>query len=429
MSGAGAIGGGAAAAEPGLACFPPATRRSPSGGLLLGGCDAQELAQRFGTPLLVFDAGALRERARRMRSAFAAALPDRRVSVAFASKACPCPPVLEVLAGEGLHCDVASGGELRLATLGGFDGPRLIVHGNAKRDADLESALDTGAGLVVVDGPDDLDRLERLGARAQPVLLRVTPGVEAATHPAIRTGHRGSKFGVPLDLAQPLIERLRRSPAVALRGLHIHLGSQILDLSAFMAGVAALAGASELDTVDLGGGLGIAYRRGEPAPEIEAWARTLGEAVDRHLPAVRDVIVEPGRSLVGPAAVTLYRVVTVKRHGERPLVAVDGGLSDNLEPLYGVRFDAVHADRPGGEEPCRIVGLQCEEGDTLGDGVPLDGPQVGDLLAVPVTGAYTYSLASNYNGALRAAVVLCDAGEARLAVRRERWEDLTARFV
>ncbi len=414
--------------EPGLLRFPPATRRSSAGTLLIGGCDAEALASEFGTPMLAFDVGALRERSQRAAAALTAALPDHEVDVAFASKACPCPPVLSVLAQAGLHCDVASGGELALALAGGFDGARLILHGNAKRDSDLEAALAARVGLMVIDGPDDLDRLERLGAASQAVLLRVIPDVSAETHPAIRTGHRASKFGVPLDAAGPLLERLRRSPAVELRGLHIHLGSQILDLSAFLAGIAALAGTPELDTVDVGGGLGIAYRRDDEAPSVEAWADVLAAAITEHLPAVRRVIVEPGRSLVGPAAVTLYRVVTVKRYGAT-VVAVDGGLSDNLEPLYGVRFDAVHVDRAGGGEPSRIVGLQCEEGDTLAVDVPLDAPRVGDLLAVPVTGAYTYSLANNYNGARRGPVVLCDNGDARLGVRREDWDDMTARLV
>ncbi len=402
--------------------------RGPDGRLRVAGCDVVALAEAHGTPLQLYDAGALRARARAIRAAVAAALSGRETVVAFASKACPLPPVLRVLAEEGVHCDVASGGELALALAGGFTGERLVLHGNAKRDADIRAALDAGVGLVVVDGPDDLERLERHGARAQPVLLRITPGVSAETHAAIRTGHRGSKFGVPLDRAGELIERLAASPAVELRGLHVHLGSQILDVATFAAGIRALGGLPRFDTLDAGGGLGIAYRPEDSAPSLEAWAASVAEAVDALGPEIRTVMVEPGRSLAGPCATTLYRVVTVKRYDDRATVAVDGGLSDNLEPLYGIRFDALHADRAGGSEPCRLVGLHCEEGDTLADAVTLDNPRPGDLLAVPVTGAYTYSLANNYNGIPRAAVLLCEDGEARPAVRRETTADLLARL-
>ncbi len=402
--------------------------RGPDGRLRVAGCDVVALAEAHGTPLQLYDAGALRARARAIRAALAAALPGRETVVAFASKACPLPPVLRVLAEEGVHCDVASGGELALALAGGFTGERLVLHGNAKRDADIRAALDAGVGLVVVDGPDDLERLERHGARAQPVLLRITPGVSAETHAAIRTGHRGSKFGVPLDRAGELIERLAASPAVELRGLHVHLGSQILDVATFAAGIRALGGLPRFDTLDAGGGLGIAYRPEDSAPSLDAWAASVAEAVDALGPEIRTVMVEPGRSLAGPCATTLYRVVTVKRYDDRATVAVDGGLSDNLEPLYGIRFDALHADRAGGSEPCRLVGLHCEEGDTLADAVTLDNPRPGDLLAVPVTGAYTYSLANNYNGIPRAAVLLCEDGEARPAVRRETTADLLARL-
>jgi diaminopimelate decarboxylase len=377
----------------------------------------------------VYFEGVLDARARAFREALAAAMGGRATRVAFASKACPLPGVLRVLAAAGLSCDVASAGEIAMARAGAFAGADLVVHGNAKREDDLRAALEAGAGLVVVDGPDDLARLEALGARGQPVLARVTPGVRADTHAAIRTGHAETKFGVPLERAESLLAALDASPAVDLRGLHVHLGSQILDLETFAAGVRALARARRFDTVDLGGGLGVAYRRQDAAPTVADWAGALGAAVAEHLPEVASVIVEPGRALVAPAGVTLYEVVTVKRHGPEAIVAVDGGLSDNLEPLYGIRFEAALVGRPEGDEPCRIVGLHCEEGDTLTATVPLDAPQPGDLLAVPVTGAYTYALAHNYNATPRAAVVTVRDGEPRLAVRRETHADLVARFV
>ncbi len=417
-----------AAADPGLRCFPPGAARGPSGDLIFGGCSAVGLAEWFGTPLLVYDTAALRARARAVSDAFARALPGRATAVAFASKACPCPPVLSVLAAEGLRCDVASAGEIAMALAGGFAGPDLVVHGNAKRDEEIRAALEARAGLLVVDGPDDLDRLERLGASGQPVLLRVTPDVAAKTHAAIRTGHAGSKFGVPLPAAPGLLARLDASPAADLRGLHVHVGSQILDVAAFAAGIAALGPLGPHRVLDVGGGLGIVHRRGDAAPSFAAWAAAVAGALAAHAPSAQTVIVEPGRSLVGPAGVTLYRVVTVKRHGPTAIVAVDGGLSDNLEPLYGVRFDAVHADRPGGAEACRIVGLHCEEGDTLADEVALDGPRPGDLLAVPATGAYGFTTANSYNATPRPAVVLAEGGEAVEAVRRETLGDLMGRF-
>jgi diaminopimelate decarboxylase len=405
--------------------YPATARLDGRGRLQVGGCDAIELAERFGTPLYVVDEAGLRATAARWQEV----LRDRHPAseVLFASKAFTCTPVYRLLAGCGLSCDVATGGELFLALRAGFAPERLYLHGNAKDDAEIAAALDAGVGHVVVDGFDDVARLERLATRPQRVLLRVTPDVRPDTHEHIATGQAGSKFGVPLDRVPEAVERLRGSERLELRGLHVHVGSQVLDLAPFERAVAAIARFGEFPVVDVGGGLGIAYRRGDAAPGLEAYADAVTGAVRRHLGTDVRLLVEPGRSLVATSCLTLYRVVTVKR-GAKVHVAVDGGMSDNLEPSgYGTRFEAELADRFGGEEVCDVVGKHCETGDFLVKDRPLDRPAVGDVLVTPATGAYAYSVASNYNAVPRPAVVFAADGAARTVVRRETYEDLVAR--
>jgi diaminopimelate decarboxylase len=413
-----------------LGLFPPGTITAPDGGLRIGGCHVAELAERYGTPALLIDEGALRARARRYADGLAARRPNS--AVAFASKAFPCTAVYRLLAEEGLSIDVASDGELALALAGGTDPAKVIVHGNAKTDDYLRTAVETGAGLVVIDNFDDIDRLERILAgtpgREQPVLVRVTPDVRPDTHEAISTGQRGSKFGLLLPQAREAIARLRGSDRLRLDGLHVHVGSQILDSEPFVQAVEAVAELGDFDVYDLGGGLGSRYTYEERPPSVEDYLDTLTAAADALLPASARVIVEPGRSMVAEAGVSLYRVVTVKRGGGETFVAVDGGMGDNLEvSLYGQRFEATVATRVGGGEPCRLVGRHCESGDTLSAGVLLDDPRPGDLIAVPVTGAYTYSLSNNYNGSCRPPVVFCRDGQSRAVVRRETHADLMRR--
>ncbi|WP_405731460.1 diaminopimelate decarboxylase [Streptomyces sp. NBC_01537] len=415
-----------------MGLFPPGSDLAPDGTLRIGGCRADELAERYGTPALLVDEGALRARARR----YADGLTARRTggTVAFASKAFPCTAVYRLLAEEGLSIDVASGGELALALAGGTDPDRLIVHGNAKTDAYLGAAVEAGAGLVVIDNFDDIDRLERILAtapgREQAVLVRVTPDVRPDTHEAISTGQRGSKFGLLLPQAREAIARLRGSDRLRLDGLHVHIGSQILDTKPFVQAVEAVAELGDFAVYDLGGGLGSRYTYDDRPPSVEEYLDVLTAAAEASLPAAARIIVEPGRSMVADSGVSLYRVVTVKRGGEETFVAVDGGMGDNLEvSLYGQRFEATVATRFGGGEPCRLVGRHCESGDTLSAGVPLRDPRPGDLIAVPVTGAYTYSLSNNYNGARRPPVVFCRDGRSRPVVRRETYEDLMRRDV
>ncbi len=335
---------------------------------------------------------------------------------------------------EGLGVDVAGGGELVTALAAGADPARLVVHGNAKTDEELAMAVEAGAGTIVVDNLDDIDRLEKLVADEQGeqgVLIRVIPDVEADTHEAMATGHAGSKFGLSLPDAVRAAARLRASDRLRLDGVHVHVGSQLLDTAPFARAVEAVASLGELGehaVYDLGGGLGVRYTVADSAPTVDAYVRTLTDAARAHLPADARLIIEPGRSLVAESALTLYRVVTVKPGRPRPFVAVDGGMGDNLEPmLYGQRFEATVTSRVGGGEPHDLVGRHCESGDTLVRDVPLRAPAVGDLIAVPVTGAYCYSLANNYNGALRPPVVFCRDGEARAVVRRETYEDLLRR--
>ena len=405
--------------------LPRTAERLPDGRLGVGGCALADVAAEHGTPVFVADAAGLRATAREYIAAFAARHPA--TAVHFAAKALPCAPVMRLLAAAELGCDVASAGELAIALAAGFDPAHMLLHGNAKRDADLAAALAAGVGLIVIDGPDDVDRLARLAPADQAVLLRVNPAVPGKTHAAMDTGAAESKFGVALADAPALLDRIAATPGLELRGLHVHIGSQLSDLEGFDHAAAALAGLGRFPVYDLGGGLGIAYTPEDELPSIDAYATATVGALHAHLDPAARLIVEPGRSLVGRSMVTLYSVVTVKR-GVVTHVAVDGGMADNLEPmLYGQRFAPAILDRNRAPETCELVGHHCESGDVLASGVALASPAVGDLVLMPATGAYCYSLQNNYNGTPRPPVVLCEGGVARLAVRRETYADLLAR--
>jgi diaminopimelate decarboxylase len=407
--------------------LPRTAEPGPDGRLTVGGCALADIAAEFGTPAYVFDEQGLRDTAREYLAAFAAR--HRPTDVHFASKALPCAPVLRVLAEEGLGCDVASAGELAIALAAGFDPAHVLLHGNAKSDEDVGDALAAGVGLIVIDNSDDVDRLVRLGADGQRVLIRVNPAVPGVTHAAIDTGSAETKFGVALEQAPALIERVDGLAGLELLGLHVHIGSQLLDLEGFGRAAQAIAALGDFPVYDLGGGLGISYRPDEAAPSVADYAEATVRALHEHLDAKARLIVEPGRSMVGRSAVTLYSVVTVKR-GVRTHVAVNGGMGDNLEPMvYGTRFAPAILDRERPPETCELVGHHCESGDVLAAGVALATPEVGDVVVMPATGAYCYSLMSNYNGARRPPVVLVRDGDARLVVRRETMSDLLARDV
>jgi diaminopimelate decarboxylase len=407
--------------------LPWTAEPAADGRLTVGGCALADLAAEFGTPALVFDEQGLRDTARKYLGAFAGR--HRDTDVHFASKALPCAPVLRILAEEGLGCDVASAGELAIALAAGFDPAHVLLHGNAKSDQDIVDALAAGVGLIVIDNGNDVDRLERLGAEGQRVLIRVNPAVPGKTHAAVDTGSEEAKFGVPLAQAPALIERVTGLQGLELLGLHVHIGSQLLDLDGFGRAAEAIAALGRFPVYDLGGGLGIAYRPEEEAPSIGDYAEATVRALHAHLDPAARLIVEPGRSMVGRSGVTLYSVITVKR-AARTHVAVNGGMGDNLEPMmYDTRFAPAILDRVRAPEVCDVVGHHCESGDVLAPGIALASPEVGDLVVMPVTGAYCYSLMNNYNGARRPPVVIVSDGEARLAVRRETMSDLFARDV
>lgn len=401
------------------------------GHLEVGGCDVVELAREFGTPAYVYAEDDLRTRARAYVEAMRARHDD--FDVLFASKAFPCTAAYRLFAAEGIACDVASGGELALAMRGGFDPERIYLHGNAKSLAELGEALDAGVGHIVLDSFDDIERLERLaGERAvrQAVLIRVTPGVAGRTHASISTGQADSKFGFGMDDARRAIERLRGSEALDLQGLHMHIGSQLLSLDAYRPAVEAIATLGDFPVYNLGGGLGVAYTADQHPPTIEEYVDVQVRAANELLGSGKKLLIEPGRSLVANACVTLYTVQTVKRNVST-WVGVDGGMSDNLRPmLYGSAYEAFFADRAaaaGSGERCHVAGKHCESGDVIVRDVPLDDPKPGDVLVTPATGAYGHAMANNYNGIPRPPVIFCKDGDARVVVRRETYDDLAAR--
>ena len=431
--------------------FPAAARFHDGRLSALGGVDVDELVARYGTPLWVLDESELRARMAALTAAMA-----HPADVVYAAKALCVTGVLQLVAEAGLSVDVATGGELATALRAGVPGDRLVVHGNNKSDDELRASLEAGAGRIVADSFDELDRLERLVAEydtTADLLLRVTPGVETSTHAFVQTGQDDSKFGFTLSsgLASAAVARVTAAPRLRLRGLHSHIGSQITNLREFTTAAERMVDMiAELDErhgiameeLDLGGGVGIAYTAADEPLDPFAWARAGRSAVEaatrrRGLPPLR-VMVEPGRAVAGPAGVTLYTVGTVKRLASdlRTYVAVDGGMSDNPRPaLYGARYTFVpagegpdFADAPA-DRPMRVtvVGKHCESGDVLGRDVDLPHlPGVGELLAVPATGAYHQSLASNYNRVPRPAMVLVGDGRVRPLLRRETIDDLLA---
>ncbi|HEY7015734.1 MAG TPA: diaminopimelate decarboxylase [Streptosporangiaceae bacterium] len=412
---------------PDLSLLPPSATVDGED-LRIGGCLLGDLATRFGTPVFVIDEAALRSRAREYVRALTAR--HARGLVCFAAKAYPSASIIRILAEEGLGCDVVGGGELRIALAAGVDPAKIIMHGNAKTDEDIQAALEARIRYIVVDNFDDIDRIGRLATDRAPVLLRVNPAIESHTHAALATGGAGAKFGVPFDQVPEAIARMRAVGAIDLQGLHAHIGSQILDIEQFEAEVAMLARLERFGVCNLGGGLGVRYVPEDTAPSVDTYLDLLITAAHRQLGDDIEILIEPGRSVVAPAGVTLYRVVTVK-NSSRVHVAVDGGMGDNLEPsLYGQRFSPLVVGRWDGDEVLvDLVGRHCESGDVITPDVLLASPRIGDLVVVPVTGAYCFTMCNNYNAALRPPVVLCADGEARLAVRRETYADLFAREV
>jgi diaminopimelate decarboxylase len=411
--------------------YPIGTRVNELGHLEIGGCDVLELAERFGTPTYVVASNDLRARARAFLEAFSTT-DQADYEVVFASKAFPATAVLALFAQEGLSCDVASGGELHLALRAGFEPARIVMHGNARDEGELRAALDARVGYIVIDNDGDVDRLERLTAgapQAQPVLIRVTPDVSGDTHEKISTGQADSKFGVSLSAVAGMIERVRSVAGLELLGLHMHLGSQLHSVEPFRAAIAAIAALGEFPVYDLGGGLGVAYTDDQEPLSTQEYVAAVVDAAREQLGPGRRLLIEPGRALVANGAVTLYRVIGVK-HNVSTWVSVDGGMSDNLRPmLYGSIYQADIASRLGGTTHVRLAGKHCESGDVLIRDAVLDDPRPGDVVVIPVTGAYGYAMANNYNGVPRAPVIFVSDGEAHVVVRRETFDDLHARDV
>ncbi len=420
-------------------------RKSDDGVLQVGGVDLTELAAQHGTPAYVLDEEDFRSRARSFRSAFAA------YDVYYAAKAFLCTAVARWASEEGLSLDVCSGGELAVALRAGVDPAKIGFHGNNKSVAELRRVLEVGVGRVVVDSFHELDRLSSLAAElgvVAPVMVRVTAGVEAHTHEYIATAHEDQKFGFSINAGDAFaaVARICADPGLSLLGLHSHIGSQIFDTAGFEVAarrVLALHArvrdelAVVMPELDLGGGFGIAYTTQDDPADPARLAAELTEIVEHECRArglqVPRLSIEPGRAIVGPAMCTLYEVGTVKEvqldgGAVRSYVSVDGGMSDNIRTaLYDADYSATLASRRSSADPVlsRVVGKHCEAGDIVVKDEFLPGDlRPGDLVAVPGTGAYCWSMASNYNHALRPPVVAVRAGSTRVVVRRETEEDL-----
>ncbi|MFD4601168.1 diaminopimelate decarboxylase [Streptomyces sp. NPDC058464] len=427
-----------------LSVWPASTTEPRPGDLAVGGVPLAEVADRFGTPVYVLDEDEIRERCRTYRNAF----PD--AEVLYAAKAFLCRAMVHWMDEEGLGLDVCSAGELELAVTTGFPPERIVLHGNAKSPRDLEAALRLGVGRIVIDSPSEIARLAAAvgpGGR-QKVMVRVVPGISAGGHDKIRTGTEDQKFGLSIrdGYAQHAIARILDQPQLELTGLHCHLGSQITSVKPYLSAVRRLVGLMArlheqhglvLPELDLGGGHGIAYRPGEEALDLTMLARRVRAELTESCTAaglpVPRLIIEPGRAVAGPAGIAVYHVLAVKRTGTTTFVAVDGGMSDNPRPaLYGVRYAPRLIGRAstGPMAPVTVVGRHCEAGDVLAADVELPADvRPGDLLAVPVAGAYQLSMASGYNLVGRPPVTAVHDGQARLLVRRESLDDIRRRDV
>ncbi|MFD7335733.1 diaminopimelate decarboxylase [Streptomyces violascens] len=431
-------------AAEGLAVWPGSARPAAEGDVTVAGVSLAEAADRFGTPLYVLDEGEVRNRARAYRTAF----PD--ADVVYAAKAFLCRAVIRWIEEEGLGLDVCSAGELGLAITTGFPAERIVMHGNAKSPEDLETAVQLGVGRIVIDSLSEIEHLTDIVPRRDPqqVMVRVVPGIVAGGHTKIQTGTDDQKFGLSLadGSARRAIDAILRRPQLSLVGLHCHLGSQITSVEPYVTAVRRMVGLMaqvrdqhglELPQLNIGGGHGIAYRPGEQSLDIGVLASRVRATLEDgcaeanlHVPRLT---LEPGRALLGPAGVAVYRVLSVKQTSGRTFVAVDGGMSDNPRPaLYGVRYVPRLIGRHSTAVPAlvTVVGRHCEAGDILADSVALPGDvRPGDLLAVPAAGAYHLSMASGYNLVGRPPVVAVRDGAARMLVRRESLDDMSRRDV
>jgi diaminopimelate decarboxylase len=426
--------------------WPVTAERDDAGRLSIGGASLPELADQYGTPLYVYDEQTIRSQCQAYRSAFDKVYPHSRV--VYAGKAFLAPALIKIIEDEGLSLDVVSGGELYVAIQSGFPAERITFHGNNKTPDELRMALDAGIGEIVIDNFYEITLLEDLlsqhGGQVD-ALLRLNPGIDTHTHDYRKTGIVDSKFGLLIDTgdAAAAVEKISKIEGIHLRGYHIHLGSQIFEIDPYVAAVDALFNfATEMrdrfgivpDQISPGGGLGIQYESTDPDASIADFAKEIAEATKRGAETMGidlpELVVEPGRSIIGPAGVAVYRVGSIKDiPGIRRYVCVDGGMADNIRPpLYDAVYEAALANRVGdGESSVTIAGKYCESGDVLIKDAQLPEIEHGDLIAVPASGAYCLAMASNYNMALRPAVLLVNDGDVRVMHRRERYEDLLLR--
>ncbi|MBI2918560.1 MAG: diaminopimelate decarboxylase [Chloroflexi bacterium] len=427
-----------------LDLFPAGSQVHGQGHLVIGGCDTVELAQRFGTPLYIFDEATLREQCRSFIGEFQRHHQDAQVL--YASKAFICKALARVFGEEGLGLDAVSAGEVAIARSAGFPMERVYFHGNNKLREELELALDWGVGRVVVDNEHELGLLESVAqgrGRRQAILLRISPGVDPHTHQYTTTGLVDSKFGLPLvtGQAERALAHALASPHLDVLGLHFHLGSPITEVKPYLEALERVlpfaAGMTEkyglsLRELSPGGGFPVAYTSSTQLPPLSEYAGAIAAALGEHCSrlglGLPRLVVEPGRAMVGRAGVALYSVGAIKDiPGVRKYVSLDGGMGDNIRPaLYGSRYEAVVANRraEGQPEVVTLCGRFCESGDILIKDVSLPPLKAGDLIAMPAAGAYQLAMASNYNASLRPAVAMVTAGEARLIRRRETFEDL-----
>ena len=428
------------------ACLPK-TAQVKQGRLYVGGVDLVSLAQAVGTPAYVYDEEDISSRLMRYRQAFAEAAPG--ASVIYAGKAFLCQAMVRLVDDSGLYMDVSGGGELAIALAAGFPAERIVLHGNNKTPEELAQAIEAGVGRIVVDSRIELHRLSAIAqkhGRTQDIFMRITPGVEADTHDYIKTGCEDSKFGFTLkdEWALSCVQDALEAPSLRLVGMHCHIGSQVYGLDSFAMAVDAMVAflaqikdryGLELSELDMGGGLGVAYFANDAPSSIEEYAQTLARALQesckRHCLKEPRLFVEPGRSIVATAGLTLYTTGIVKTlPGVRKYIAVDGGMSDNIRTaLYHANYEAVVANKANDvrSEIVSIVGKHCESGDAVVVDMPLQPAEVGDTICVFGTGAYCYSMASNYNGQRRPPVVFVKQGQAQQVVRRETYEDLLQR--
>ena len=421
--------------------FPVTYRVNAAGHMEVGGCDLVEIARRHGTPLYVYDEATVRQRAAEYMSAM-----DGAGQVLYSAKAFASPQFLRVIAEEGLGLDVVSAGELHLALKSGFPRDRVHFLGNNKSVEDLEAAYRAGA-TIVIDGDHEFDLLRRVvpdGARA-PVMLRLSPGVKPDTHDHISTGQLDSKFGFSIEsgAARKAVETALKHPRLELVGLHSHIGSQIFALGAYEQAMEIMLGllvdlrdglGFEPRKLGAGGGLGIAYTNQDDPPTPRHFVETVRHALvtgcARRDLKVPELVVEPGRSIAGPAGMALYTVGSIKDiPGVRRYVAVDGGMGDNIRPkLYGARYEAFLASDPdhAADGKVTIAGKYCESTDILITDIAMPPLELGDVIAVPAAGAYCLAMASNYNGMPRPEVLMLRDGEARVMRRRETLDDLVA---